>query len=237
MVTIVKRVKRTAISPAKRRRLASLVGAVFIIFAAIGIISVGTMGYKSVKGLFDNSAEFERYERFISPVVMMDPAPFSVVENIEDDLLLQSSLWAALTGENRGAYTYDENGLLLVPSSDVNVAAAKLFGPTVHVIHRSFDDNDASYLFDPEISAYRVPSINKVAYSPSISSIQKNGDDLVLTVGYVAPGNIWTTEPANANENSEPTPEKYMLYTLSKNGNEYYISAIDYVDSAAAPMS
>lgn len=195
------------------------------------------MFFNSVMEMFDNSGELERFESFISPVVMMDPAPFTTVENLDDDALLQSSLWAALTGENRSAYTYDENGLLLVPASDVNVAAAKLYGPETHIVHRSFDDTDASYLFDPEISAYRVPSVNKVAYSPSITSMQKNGDSIVLTVGYVAPGNIWTTEPADGSENSEPTPEKYMLYTLTKSEQGYYISSLDYLDANAAPIS
>ena len=237
MVTIVKKAKRNLSGSARRRRAAPFIGATFILFALIGVFSVGMVCFNSIADLFDNSDEAERFENFISPVVMMDPAPFTTVENIEDDLLLQSSLWAALTGENRGAYTYDENGLLLVPSSDVNVAAAKLYGPTVHIIHRSFDDTDASYLFDPEISAYRVPSVNKVAYSPSITSMQKNGDIIVLNVGYVAPGNIWTTEPANAGKSNEPTPEKYMLYTLTKWDQGYYISSVDYVDAAAAPMS
>ncbi len=195
------------------------------------------MLFNGVMEIFDDSDELERFESFISPVVMMDPAPFTSYENLEDDMLLQSSLWAALTGEGRSSYSYDENGLLLVPSSDVNVAAAKLFGADVHIIHRSFDDTDASYLFDPEISAYRVPSVNKVAYSPSITAMQKNGDNIVLTVGYVAPGNIWTTEPIDGSENSEPTPEKYMLYTLTKSEQGYYISSLDYVDANAAPMS
>ncbi len=79
--------------------------------------------------------------------------------------------------------------MLLVPSSDVDVAAAQLFGPSVRVIHRSFDDLDASYLFDPEIAAYRVPIVGKVAYSPSIRAITKTDSGLTLRVGYIAPGN------------------------------------------------
>lgn len=235
MVTIIRKQNRS-VSSARRRRIAPFIGAAFIVFAVIGAFSVGMSLFRNVSGLFDESDKLERYERFISPVVMIDPAPFTTVENLDDDALLQSSLWAALTGENRSAYTYDENGLLLVPSSDVNVAATKLYGPGTHIVHRSFDDTDASYLFDPEISAYRVPSVNKVAYSPSVTAMQKNGDDIVLTVGYVAPGNIWTTEP-DSGDSSEPAPEKYMLYTLRKWEQGYYIGAVDYVDDNIVPMS
>lgn len=233
--------KRTKIRPrrtvAQRRKLATIIGGIFVAFAAVGLFSVLIWGTDAIGGLFDNSAKRARYESFISPLVMMDPVPFSRVENVEQNLLLQSSLWAALTGDNRGAYTYDDNGLLLVPSSDVDVAATKLFGPNVSLTHQSFDDNDASYLFDPEISAYRVPSINKVAYSPSITDIAKKGDTIILTVGYVAPGNIWSTDPQTDENSDQPAPEKSMLYTLTKWDQGYYISAVSDLDTGEEPRS
>ncbi|WMJ83588.1 hypothetical protein ACS3UN_11020 [Oscillospiraceae bacterium LTW-04] len=229
--------KRPRRSPAQRRRIATIIGGAFVAFAAVGLFSAMLWGADVIGGLFDNSAKRARYESFISPVVMMDPVPFSRVENVEQNLLLQSSLWAALMGENRGAYTYDENGLLLVPSSDVDVAATKLFGPNVVLTHQSFEDYDASYLFDPEISAYRVPSINKVAYSPAITDIDKKGDTISLTVGYVAPGNIWSTDPQTGEDSDQPTPEKYMLYTLTKWDQGYYISAVGDVDTGEQPRS
>ena len=223
-------------SRAQRRTFATIVGAVFVVFAIWGLISAVVYTCRSIGGLFDDSAAKERYESFISPVVMVDPAPFTMIENLEDELLLQSAMWAALTGENRGVYTYDDVGLLLVPASDLEVAAVKLYGPNVHIVHRSFDDKDASYLYDPEISAYRVPSISKVAYSPYVEDISKGSDGKVtLKVGYVAPGNMWTTDVTE--DSDDPKPEKYMLYTLTKWDQGYYISSVSYVNPDAAPMS
>ncbi len=220
----------------QRRTIATIIGAVFVAFAVWGMLSAIVYTYRSISGLFDDSAKRERYESFISPVVMVDPAPFTMVENLEDELLLQSAMWAALTGENRGVYTYDDVGLLLVPASDLDVAAVKLYGPDVQIVHRSFDDKDASYLYDPEISAYRVPSISKVAYSPFVESISKESDGkITLKVGYVAPGNMWTTDVTE--ESDDPKPEKYMLYTLSKWDQGYYISSVSYMNPDAAPMS
>lgn len=229
--------KHTHQTSAQRRKIATVIGGLFIILATVGLVSVVIWGFDVVSGLFDNSAKRAQYESFISPVVMMDPVPYSRVENLDQNLVLQSSLWAALMGENRGAYTYDDNGLLLVPSSDVDVAAVKLFGPNVTITHQSFDDNDASYLFDPEISAYRVPSINKVAYSPSIADISKKGDIITLTVGYVAPGNIWSTDPQTDSDDNTPAPEKSMYYTLTKWDQGYYISSVSDIDSNALPIS
>lgn len=216
---------------AKRRKTAPFIGGAFVFFAVVGIVSAVMFCSRFVTGFFDNSPQRARYESFISPVVMMNPVPFSRVENIDQGVVLQASLWAALMGENRGAYTYDENGLLLVPSSDMDVAAVRLFGPGVTLQHQSFDDVDASYLFDPEISAYRIPSINKVAYSPYITEMVKEGDNIVLTVGYVAPGNIWSTDPQNTSGSDEPIPEKYMSYTLTKWEQGYYISAVADIDN------
>ena len=217
-----KHIRRTKV---QRRNFATALGGVFIALAVVGLVAVFIWGYGFISGLFDNTAARARYESFISPVVMMDPVPYSRVENLEQDLILEASLWAALMGENRGAYSYDENGLLLVPASDVDVAAVKLFGPNVTITHQSFDDNDASYLYDPEISAYRVPSVNKVAYSPTVTDIVKKGDVVTLTVGYVAPGNIWSTDPQSG-RNTSPTPEKFLLYTLTKWDEGYYISSV-----------
>lgn len=219
-----KRIKRNR-AAARRRRLSGPLGGVFLALAAVGLVSVLVWSVGAVRGIFDSSKQRERYESFIRPVVMIDPAPFARAENLEQNQILQASLWAALMSENSGSYSYDENGLLLVPSSDVDVAAVRLFGPNVSVTHQSFEDIDASYLFDPEISAYRVPLIAKVAYSPSVEDIDKKGDLITLRVGYVAPGNVWSTD-IKSTKSTEPVPEKYMLYELTRWSEGYYISAV-----------
>jgi hypothetical protein len=230
------KIKRVRTASFRRRRLSAPLGGAVFALAAIGLVSVVVWGVGAVRGIFDNSAQRERYESFIRPVVMTDPVPFTRVENLEQNLILQSSLWAALMSENSSGYSYDENGLLLVPSSDVDVAAVRLFGPKISVTHQSFEDIDASYLFDPEISAYRVPLIAKVAYSPSVEDIDKRGDLIVLRVGYVAPGNIWSTD-TQSGKSAQPKPEKYMLYELTRWDEGHYISAVRDVVENAAPVS
>ena len=228
--------KNLSIRLPNRRKVSTSIGAVFWVFSIIGLLAVIGIIASVISDWFDDSDKMLQYESFLLPVVMMDPVPFSNVLNADDYLILQSSLWAAILGENRENYAYDDTGLLLIPSSDVDVAAAKLFGPSVAIAHRSFDDYDASYLFDPEISAYRVPIIGKVAYSPSVVDLSKNGDIIVLKVGYVAPGNIWSTN-SQTSRPAQPKPDKYMYYDLRKWDNGYYISAVRDVDENAIPMS
>lgn len=221
---------------ARRKKAAAPLGMTVFVLAGVGLAAVAFAVVGMVRGLLDDSDKMAQYESFIRPVVMMDPVPFKGIENVEEGMLLQSSLWAVLLGEGRSGYSYDDAGLLLVPSSDVDVAAATLFGPSVKLTHQTFDDYDASYLFDPELSVYRVPVVAKVAYSPKVESIAKDGaDGLILTVGYVAPGNIWTT--GTKASQTEPTPDKYLYYDLAKWDKGYYIKSVRDIDENAPPRS
>ena len=220
----------------RRRRMARPIGIAIAVLAAVGLIAVVAAAVNIIGALVSQRDTYERYENFILPVVMMDPVPFSDVRNIDENLLMQSSLWAALLGENRSSYQYDDTGLLLVPASDVDVAAASLFGPQVTVVHRTFSDYDASYLYDASISCYRVPLIAKVAYSPKVESMEKNGDVITLKVGYIAPGNVWSTN-VGSGDSEDPTPDKYMYYDLTKWEGGYYISAIRDIDENAPAVS
>ena len=228
---------RSAQPAFQRRRKAALplaVASCALMLVGLAAVVMWSAGF--IKNVFDNTAARTRYESFISPIVMMDPIPFEDVAESDADFVLEASLWSALTGSNRGNYTYDELGLLLIPATDVSVAATRLFGPSVTLEHRTFEDNDGTYLYDPEIAAYRVPSISKVAYSPSVTDIVKGNGEITLTVGYVAPGNMWSTEIQN--DSTDPEPEKYMLYILTEGENgEYYVSAVRDVDANAPPIS
>ena len=221
---------------AARRKMAASMGAATLLLAAVGLAAVLFATGVAINRFFDKSDEIEKYEELIRPVVMMDPVPYSKVENISEDLLLESALWASLLKENSAKFPLDEMGMLLVPSSDVDVAAAELFGPTVRVFHHSFDDMDASYLFDPEIAAYRVPVVGKVAYSPSVRGITKTDFGLTLRVGYIAPGNVWSGLAKKTGKN-QPVPDKYMFYDLQKWEGGYFISAIRDIDPNAPPRS
>jgi hypothetical protein len=217
-----KRAKQTAIS---RKRIALPLAIVGYALMIVGLVSVVIWGTGVVRSILDNTAARTKYENLVGPIVMMDPIPSEDVSEADSDFVLEASLWSALTGENRGNYSYDDFGMTLVPATDVSVAATRLFGPDVTLEHRTFEDNDGTYLYDPEIAAYRVPSLSKVAYSASVTNIEKQGDTVVLTVGYVAPGNMWSTEIQGNSD--DPTPEKYMYYILTKGTtDDYYVSAV-----------
>ena len=216
--------KQTASPSARRRKAALPLAVAALVLMLIGLVAVVIWARGVVHGLLENTAEREEYENFIRPVVMMDPIPFDDVTKADPAFVREAALWAALTDPNRGTYSYDDLGLLLLPGTDVSVAATRLFGPNASVEHASFDDIDGTYLYDPEIAAYRIPAISKNAYSPSVTEIRREGDTILLTVGYVAPGTIWSTR--NRSGLGQAEPEKYMIYRLTKTKTGYYIDAV-----------
>ena len=79
---------------------------------------------------------------------MFDPVPFEKATDADPLFLLQSSLWSTLLGEKRDSYQFDAMERLIVPSSDVDVACARLFGPDVKLEHQSFGDYETTYYYD-----------------------------------------------------------------------------------------
>ncbi len=212
---------------ASRNKYAAPVGAIYFILVIIGAITVIYGSFKLTSRFLDNSKEVEQLEAMLMPVLMFDPVPFDTIEDADPIMILQSSLWSTLYSEKRSSYTYDDNGYMVVPASDVEVAATKLFGPTVTLTHTTFGDFENTFTYDEENKVYRVPLMAQAGYyTPSIDGkdIVKNGEYLDVKVGYVAPGLAWSTD--SQGNKYEPTPDKYMIYQVKKTKDGYYIVAI-----------
>lgn len=226
--------EQTKTPSGRRRKQAAPIGMIFILLAVIGLAAVLIFSIKLTKDFIDNADQKTKFESLILPVLMFDPVPFENANDLEPLVLLQSSMWSALLGEKRGDYPYDELKLLLVPASDLDVAAAKLFGPDVELEHQSFGNYETSFIYDEETQTYHVPAVAQMGtYSPRIETITKKGDTIQLRVGYIPPTTLWTVEQEN--EGGEQQPDKTMLYVLTKNKRDYYISAIRDVEGAGLP--
>lgn len=219
-----------------KKRLATNLGRICIILSVIGVIALGFLFKQYVSSVVNNRDEMKKYEKFILPVVMMDPVPFDNATQIDGQFALQASMWASLLGENRENFAYDENGMILVPATDLDVSANKLFGDGIALVHDTFYDTDGTYLYDPDIMAYRVPLLAKVSYTPYVESVTKNPDKITLKVGYITPGNVWTTSIEDKDSTSVRA-DKYMFYDIVKGENGSYISAIRDIDASAPAMS
>lgn len=211
-------VKANSLPKKRKRRYAVPIAGIFIVLALIGVITVVAVSIRFTVGFLDNDKDKQMFSEIILPVAMFDPPPFSDVKDIEMLDLLRYSIWATLKSEKRSSYEYLDSAELIVPATDLDVAAARLFGPEIELAHQSFgDDQDAAYVYHAAEGVYTVPvSVQLLVYTPQVLDIAKDGDLLNLTVAYIPPATAWT-------ESSGPTPDKYMIYVMRKSGNTYQI--------------
>lgn len=221
----------------RRRKGAAPIGAIFILLAAIGLVAVLIFTIGLTKNFIDNKAQKTEFEELIRPVLMFDPVPFEDPNDLEPATLLQSSMWAALLGDKRGSYQYDELKQLVVPASDLDVNATALFGPTVTLQHQTFGNYDTTFVYDEETNSYRVPVVAQTGtYTPRIEKITQQGSEVLLMVGYIPPETLWTADQAQR-EDGERQPDKYMVYVLEQNDKgDYFISAIRDTANAGLPQ-
>ncbi len=205
----------------KNKRTATF-GFLFLFFAAIGVI-FSVVGITRAIGKFAvENSETEKIEQFLTPVVMFDPAPFEEPGQLDETLLLRSSLWATLLNTDTQKYATDDLGNLLVPASDVEVYAAKIYGNSVTLNHQTLRSNSGGeqFVYDESIQSYHVPAVGEGSFpSPKVTKIVRSGDTYEVTVGYIPPGSSWGMFVDGKKQ--EPEPEKYKLYKLKKNGKDY----------------
>ena len=207
----------------KRRRVRA-VGYTFLTLALLGAIFLVTLGVKGVLWLTDDSDERLEYQKYLEPVVMLDPVPFDDAGKASEEFLLQSSMWAVLKNEDTSRYATDDAGNVLLPAADLDLYGAKLFGTHVKLKHQSFG-SDLLFVYDEEKQVYRLPAAGMMGYyTPYVAKMKKSGDVIRLTVGYVPSGSTWTGD-AKGNVYA-PEDDKTMIYVLQKDGKSYYIHAI-----------
>ena len=217
---------KKVIAKKRSHRYVAVVGAVLIALAIVGAISVVSLGVRLVARILDNTNQKEAFEWKIYPVLMLDPATFDDPAQLDDVFLLKTAMWSTLL-EHRTIYTYDENGMLLVPASDLDVAAKKLYGDAVTLKHQTFSEEyEYFYLYDEKTNIYSVPVSSQTAsYTPKVAKITRDGDIYTLIVGYVEPTTLWTISEDGSF--TESVPSKYMYYDLQKvKGGNFILKSV-----------
>lgn len=206
----------------RRHRWAAPVGLAVIVLAVVGFISVILGGFRLGARVIDNTKEKEMFAWKIYPLMIFDPAAFDDPNQLDGVFLLKTALWKTLL-ENRMKYSYNGDGMLVVPVSDLNVAAKSLYGDTVKLNHQTFSEGyEYYYIYDESVSAYLVPVMGQTAeYAPEVVRISRTEGAYTLLVGYLTPSTLWNMDTeGNLNETM---PTKYMYYDLEKVGRDSYI--------------
>lgn len=209
----------------RKYRFAAPIGGGFVALAALGVATIIFLSFRLTGTMLDNSAEKKRFEDIIRPVVLFNPAPFETPTDIPQDSLLQYSMWATLLGEKRDTFPLSEASQLVVPATDLDVSAARLFGSEVKLEHKSFGDYETSYYYDEDNAVYNVPmAVLSSVYTPYVETVEKDGEFLKLTVGFVPSGVTWKTDFSGTKE--KPAYEKLMIFMMAKSKNSYTIAKL-----------
>lgn len=214
------------INKKRRHKYVAAIGAVLIALAIVGAISVVSLGVKLVARFLDNTNQKEAFEWKVYPVLMLDPATFDDPSQLDEVFLLKTAMWSTLL-ENRTIYTYDENGMLIVPASDLDVASKKLYGDAVTLKHQTFSEEyEYFYIFNEDTNTYSVPISGQTpGYTPKVVKVNKSGDIYTLIVGYVEPTTLWNMSEDGSF--TESVPSKYLYYDLQRlKGGNYIIKSI-----------
>ena len=218
----------------RKHKYAATVGAVLIGLAIVGALSLFNALFSLGASVLDNTRQKEAFEWKIYPLLMLDPATFEDPNQLDKEVILKSALWSTLL-ENRTKYSYDENGMLLVPASDLDVAAKSLYGGKVSLEHRTFNEGyDYFYIYNEETNTYSVPIMGQTAsYVPKVVDIAKDGNFYTLIVGYVSPTTLWNVSEDGS---SESVPDKYLYYKLEKvDRNEFVIRSVNRIPEDELP--
>lgn len=204
----------------------SLLGLSVMFFSVIGITVTLKRISLNVVRLINHSAEKEKFERYILPVLMFDPVPFDDVKTADEFSILRSAIWAAFLNNGKEKYLNQEYNSFIIPTSDVDVNLVMLYGSDIKIKHQTFGDGFMNnYIYDKNTNTYTVPIYDQVGmYSPEVKSISKNKDIYILTVGYIRPDDVWQTFIDD--KTRKMRPEKYMEYILKKTNDGYNIISI-----------
>ena len=207
--------------------IATFVGALTVLLALVG---VGLSLYLGIGWLRERAREKNdqtaRYNDLLIPIAAVDPDPFDEITAADNDQLLDAAIWAILSEDTTpDAYGY-EKGYLLIPEADVMASFGVLFGPeaAANVTHDTVQGYNYKFLYDAAAGRYKIPITSiKPVYTPQVTEVKKDGDRVIVTVGYLSSESWDTDEQGNM---IRPEPEKVMKITFSAISGSTSISSI-----------
>ena len=209
------------------RRMYYLIGVSFTIMSIIGLIFTANLCVNTIKRFTDNTAQKERFAKYIYPLVVTDMPPYESVENLSDEHIITAAIWDLIMfGElNKYESNFD---VITVPAIDIERHATKLFGEKLTFNHKTFMASSINFYYDDEIKSYNIPiSPTYYSYIPEIERIEKDGKKFILLVAYKRDTPSWLTVREDKNLNAS----KYIEYIILEEDNNYKITSLENVSN------
>lgn len=209
----------------RRVNKTTIIGAVILLFAVIGVVSSIIFITNSTMGIVENKKGKQAFSDYIAPLVVVDPPTFDSLDKLDSKTILTAAVWSLLKNEKLSKYDSDDYQFITVPKTDVEAYAIKLFGEGISFEHQPLGDAYYSFSYSEQDGTYTLPTANVyVPYTPEVTNIEQDGDFYTLTVDYISTNDFLQNETA---EN-----KKTRLYKLKKIDKKEY-NIISVVDPAA----
>ncbi|MBE6752665.1 MAG: hypothetical protein E7556_09105 [Ruminococcaceae bacterium] len=198
----------------KKKKAPFIIGLIVIIFAIIGIVSVGIFIKDSVKENVTAEDDYSVYSKYLTWVVGIDPDPFTDITKADFDDLLNIAVCSLLTdGVKTDEYDVTEFGLV-VPAADVEQYFRRWFGNDVQIVHATVQGYGYEFQYDANKNCYYVPLTGVVPpFTPRIESVSKTGGLVTLKVGYIGTNNIEVSADGTI---APAQPDKFMEIKLKE---------------------
>lgn len=208
----------------KKKRWPFIIGVIVIIFALIGVASVGVMIKNAITDEASKSEDYSKYADYLTWVVGIDPDPFTDITKADFDDLLNIAFCTLLSDEVKtGEYDVTEVGMI-VPATDVERFFVSMFGSDVQIVHATVQGYGYEFQYDATLNHYIVPLTGVTPpFTPRIESVTKTGGLVTLKVGYVGTSSIEVSADGTL---SAAQPDKYMEITLKEAGSSFNLISI-----------
>lgn len=208
-----------------KNKMSVLIGGVILFFAIIGIIASSIFTVNIFIDIATSKSQKIEFEKFITPLVALDPPPFETIDKLDSKTILMAGTWGLIMQGDKSNYQIDEFGYMVVPQADIEAQCVKLFGTGLTFEHQTIGDTEFGAIYNSDIKSYIVSSNPQGSpYTPRVAKINKNKDIYELNVEYLSPSLFWQRDEVKF----EQVPsKKSMTYVLKKTGiNEYIITEV-----------
>lgn len=227
----VERIKR------RRRRVRQLRGFLFTVLAVIGLVFLIHTGVSAVRTRLNPADDIDAYTQLISPLVGLNPIPFETIEDADPNILMESAIWAVLTREDTEKYSKNEYEQMMIPAVEVDRYFTRMYGEDALPERGNVVDADLTFVYDPESDTYIIPITSLIGGNvPQITDIQRDGRKRYLTVACMQYDQSIVIDPTG-NTTDNLVFVKNMIYELTRDGEEYHITAVRNYEEPEQPVA
>lgn len=192
-------------------------GFLVLLLALVGVVFIAFQVGSRIHSAVTDDSKLRAYDKELAVVVAQDPQPFASPDKADPDFVLNASIWKVMMEHSADYTTYDDIGRTIVPLGDVVDACEELFGPKC-ALHPKNPATESFYSYDSSKAQFHIALYSlEGIYTPYTVSTKKEGDGVVLRVGYIPPTDVTRTSSSVSSSSGKPAPTKYMEYVVKQN--------------------